>query len=167
MFKKFGDSIVNYVDDTATDEFEAATYHKANSVGFYTSLIGMALVGAVLAWVLPGREALWSGIVLVIPIIGSVAGAQWMRRYVASPVVRFHDTPRSLLIAYFALCAVWLAGLIVTGGFDPSGGFDNAGAIGAVVGAVVGALFAGAIFGRISTKRRQRDQARLNAEAED
>jgi len=36
-----------------------------------------------------------------------------------------------------------------------------------VVGAVVGALFAGAIFGRISTKRRQRDQARLNAEAED
>lgn len=167
MFKTFGDSIVNYVDDTATDEFEAATYHKANSVGFYTSLIGMALAGAVLAWVLPGQEALWSGIVLVIPIIGSVAGAQWMRKYVASPVARFLDIPRSLLITYFTLCAVWLAGLIITGGFDPSGGFDNAGAIGAVVGAVVGALFAGAIVGPISTKRRQRDQARLNAEAED
>ena len=69
MLKNFGDSIVNYVDGTATDEFEAATYHKANSVGFYTSLIGMALVGAILAWVLPDRQSLWSAIVLLLSLI--------------------------------------------------------------------------------------------------
>lgn len=167
MFKNFGDSIVNYVDSTATDEFEAATYHKANSVGFYTSLLGMALAGAILAWVLPGRQALWSVIVLLIPLISSAASSQWMRNYVATPVIRLRDTPRGVLITYFALCAVWLAGLIVTGGFDPSGSFDSAGATGAVVGAVVGAVAAGTVFQRISKKRRRRDQARLDAEAED
>ena len=167
MFKNFGDSIVDYVDSTATDEFEAATYHKANSVGFYTSLLGMALAGAILAWVLPGRQALWSVIVLLIPLISSAASSQWMRNYVATPVIRLRDTPRGVLITYFALCAVWLAGLIVTGGFDPSGSFDSAGATGAVVGAVVGAVAAGTVFQRISKRRRQRDQARLDAEAED
>lgn len=167
MFKNFGDSIVDYVDGIAADEFEAATYHKANSVGFYTSLIGMALVGAILAWVLPGQQSLWTVVVLLIPIISSAAGTQWMRNYVAEPVIRLRDTPRGVLITYFALCAVWLAGLIVTGGFDPSGGFDSAGAIGAIVGAIVGAVAAGTMFQRISKRRRQRDQARLDAEAED
>ncbi|OHR23252.1 MULTISPECIES: hypothetical protein [unclassified Corynebacterium] len=167
MFKNFGDSIVNYVDGTATDEFEAATYHKASSVGFYTSLIGMALVGAILAWVLPGRQALWSAIVLLIPLISSAASTQWMRNYVASPVIRLRDTPRGVLVIYFALCAVWLAGLIVTGGFDPSGGFDSAGATGAIVGAIIGAVVAGVVSQRISKRRRQRDQARLDAEAGD
>lgn len=57
-------------------------------MGFYISLLGMALAGAVLAWALPGQEALWSAIVLVIPLLGSAAGLQWMRNYVASPVVR-------------------------------------------------------------------------------
>ena len=167
MFKNFGDSIVNYVDGTATDEFEAATYHKASSVAFYTSLIGMALVGAILAWVLPGRQALWSVTVLLIPIISSAASTQWMRNYVASPIVQLRDTPRSILITYWALCAVWLVGVIVTGGFDPSGSFDSAGATGAIVGAVVGAVVAGTLFGRISKKRRQRDLERFAAEAED
>ena len=167
MFKNFGDSIVDYVDGTATDEFEAATYHKASSVGFYTSLIGMALVGAILAWVLPSRQALWSVIVLLIPLISGAASSQWMRNYVAEPVIRLRDTPRGVLITYFALCAVWLAGLIVTGGFDPSGSFDSAGAIGAIVGAIVGAVAAGTVFQRISKRRRQRDQARFDAEAED
>ena len=167
MFKNFGDSIVDYVDGTAADEFEAATYHKANSVGFYTSLIGMALVGAILAWVLPGQQSLWTVVVLLIPIISSAASSQWMRNYVATPVIRLRDTPRGVLITYFALCAVWLAGLIVTGGFDPSGSFDSAGATGAIVGAVVGAVVAGVTSHQISKKRRQRDQARLDAEAED
>lgn len=167
MFKNFGDSIVDYVDGTATDEFEAATYHEANSVGFYTSLIGMALVGAILAWVLPGRQSLWSVIVLLIPIISSAASSQWMRNYVASPVIRLRDTPRAVLVTYFVLCAVWLVGVIVTGGFDPSGSFDSAGTSGAIVGAVVGAVVAGVTSHEFSKKRRQRDQARLDAEAED
>lgn len=167
MFKNFGDSIVDYVDDTAADEFEAATYHKANSVGFYTSLIGMALVGAILAWVLPGRQSLWSVVVLLIPIISSAASSQWMRNYVASPIFQLRNTPRSIIVIYFALCAVWLVGLIVTGGFDPSGSFDSAGATGAIVGAVVGAVVAGVTSHEFSKKRRRRDQTRLDAEAED
>lgn len=157
MLKNFGDSIVNYVDGTATDEFEAATYHKANSVGFYTSLLGMALVGAILAWVLPGRQSLWSAIVLLIPLISSAASSQWLRNYVASPIVRLRNTPRSIIVTYWALCAAWLAGVIVTGGFD------SAGATGAIVGAVAAVVMAGTI----SKKRRQRDQTRLDAEAED
>lgn len=157
MLKNFGDSIVNYVDGTATDEFEAATYHKANSVGFYTSLIGMALVGAILAWVLPDRQSLWSAIVLLIPLISSAASSQWMRNYVASPIFRLRNTPGSIIVTYWALCAVWLAGVIVTGGFD------SAGATGAIVGAVAVVVMAGTI----SKKRRQRDQTRLDAEAED
>lgn len=157
MLKNFGDSIVNYVDGTATDEFEAATYHKANSVGFYTSLIGMALVGAILAWVLPDRQSLWSAIVLLIPLISSTASSQWMRNYVASPIFRLRNTPGSIIVTYWALCAVWLAGVIV------AGGFDSAGATGAIVGAVAAVVMAGTI----SKKRRQRDQTRLDAEAED
>lgn len=119
MFKNFGDSIVDYVDGTATDEFETATYHKANSVGYFTSLIGMALVGAILAWVLPGRQSMWSAIVLLIPAISSAASSQWMRNYVASPIFQLRNTPRSILVTYWALCAVWLVGIIVSGGFDP------------------------------------------------
>ena len=157
MLKNFGDSIVNYVDGTATDEFEAATYHKANSVGFYTSLIGMALVGAILAWVLPDRQSLWSAIVLLIPLISSAASSQWMRNYVASPIFRLRNTPRSIIVTYWALCAVWLAGVTVTGGFE------SAGATGAIVGAIAGVVMAETI----SKKRRQRDQTRLDAEAED
>ena len=75
--------------------------------------------------------------------------------------------PRVVLVTYFALYAIWPAGLIVTGGFDPSGSFDSAGATGAIVGAVVGAVVAGVTSHQISKKRRQRDQARLDAEAED
>ena len=67
------------------------TYHKANSVGFYTSLLGMSLVGAILAWVLPGRLAWWSDIVLLIPLISSIASTQWMRKYVASPIYHLRD----------------------------------------------------------------------------
>lgn len=167
MFKNFGDSIVNYVNATATDEFEAATYHKANSVGFYASLLGMALAGAILAWVLPGREALWSGVVLVIPILSSAAGTQWMRNYVASPVIRLRDTPRGVMATYFALCAIWLVGLIVTGGFGGSGSFDSAGAGEVIIGGIIGAVVAGIVSQQITKKRRQRDQARLDAEAED
>ena len=167
MFRNFGDSIVNYVDGTATDEFEAATYHKANSVGYYTSLPVMALVGAILAWVLPGWQSLWSVIVLLIPIISGAASSQWMRNYVASPIFRLRNTPRSILVTYFAFCAVWLVGVIVAGGFDPSGSFDSAGATGAIVGAIVGAVAAGTVSERISKNRRQRDQARLDADAED
>lgn len=167
MFKNFGDSIVDYVDGTATDEFEAATYHKANSVSFYTTLLGVALAGAILAWVLPGREALWSVAALIVPLLGDVAGAQWLRNYVASPIFRLRDMPRVVLVIYFALYAIWLAGLLVTGGFDPSGGFDSAGATGAIVGAIIGAVVAGVVSQRISKRRRQRDQARLDAEAED
>ena len=167
MFKNFGDSIVDYVDGTATDEFEAATYHKANSVGFYTSLIGMALAGAILAWVLPGREALWSGVVLVIPLLSSAAGTQWMRNYVASPVIRLRDTPRGVMGIYFALCAIWLVGLIVTGGFGSSDSFDTTGAGGVIIGAIIGAVVAGIVSQQITKKRRQRDQVRLDAEAED
>ena len=167
MFKNFGDSIVNYVDGTATDEFEAATYHRANSVGFYTSLLGMALAGAILAWVLPGREALWSGVVLVIPLLSSAAGTQWMRNYVASPVIHLRDTPRGVMVTYFVLCAIWLVGLIVTGGFGGSDNFDSTGAGGVIVGAIIGAVVAGLVSHQISKKRRRRDQARLDAEAED
>ena len=75
--------------------------------------------------------------------------------------------PRVVLVTYLALYAIWLAGLIVTGGFDPSGGFDSAGATGAIVGVIIGAVVAGLVSHQISKKRRQRDQARLDAEAED
>ena len=167
MLKNFGDSIVNYVDDTATDEFEAAPYHKANSVSLYTSLLAMALAGAILVWALPGREALWSVIVLVIPLLSSAAGTQWMRNYVATPVVRLRDTPRGVLVTYFALCAIWLLGLIVSFGFDSAGSFDSAVTGGMIVGAIIGAVVAGLTTRQISKKRRQRDQARLDAEAED
>lgn len=130
-------------------------------------MLGMALVGVILAWVLPGRQALWSAIVLLIPFISSAASSQWMRNYVASPIFQLRDTPRSILITYWALCAVWLVGIIVTGGFDPSGSFDSAGATGAIVGAIIGAVVAGLVSQQITKKRRQRDQARLDAEAED
>lgn len=130
-------------------------------------MLGMALVGVILAWVLPGRQALWSAIVLLIPFISSAASSQWMRNYVASPIFQLRDTPRSILITYWALCAVWLVGIIVTGGFDPPGSFDSAGASSAIVGAVVGAVGAGVTSHQFSKKRRKRDQARLDAEAED
>lgn len=71
------------------------------------------------------------------------------------------------LITYCAICATWLAGVIVTGGFGLSGSFSNAGATGAIVPAIVCAVVAGAMSGRIRKKHRQRDQARFDADAED
>lgn len=127
----------------------------------------MTLVGAILAWVLPGRQSLWSAMVLLIPLISGAASSQWMRNYVASPIFQLRDIPRSVLITYFTLCAIWLTGLIVTGGFDPTGSFDSAGATGAIVGTIAGVVTTGTMSGYISKKRRQRDQARLDAEAED
>lgn len=59
-----------------------------------------------------------------------------MRSYVASPVVRLRDMPRAVIVTYFALCAIWLVGIIVAGGFGQSDGVDGAGAAGAVVGAL-------------------------------
>ena len=89
--------------------------------------------------------------------VSSAASSQWMRNYVASPIFRLRNTPRSMIVTYWALCAVWLAGVIVTGSFD------SAGATGAIVGAIAGVVMAGTI----SKKRRQRDQARLDAGAGD
>lgn len=167
MLKRYGDSIVNYVDDLATDEFESAMYHKASSVGLYTSLVIVAAVGALLAWVIPGQHALWSAFVLLIPALGDAISTQWMRNYVARPVIRFADIPRSILLTYFALCVIWLIGLIVTGGFGPAEEFDQSGAAGAAVGAVVGLVTAVSTTGWITKRKRDRDQERLNAEMDD
>lgn len=90
-----------------------------------------------------------------------------MRNHVASPVICLHDTPRGVIATYFALCAIWLVGLIVTGGFGGSDSFDSAGAGGAIIGAIIGAVVTGVTSQQITKKRRQRDQARLDAEAED
>ena len=54
-------------------------------------------------------------------------------------------------------------GVIVTGGFDPSGSFTSSGASGAIVGGVVAFI----LPGRINKRRRRQDQERLDAEAED
>lgn len=89
MLKQYGDTLVQHVDNQATDEFEAATYHKAGTVGQYTSLLGTALAGAVLAWALPGQDSLWSAAVLIVPV---VAG------YVAAPAAQL--MPRTPLIIY-------------------------------------------------------------------
>lgn len=167
MFKRYGDTVVNYVDGTATDEFEAAVYHKANTVGMITSLLAAAAIGAVLAWVLPSRESILSALVFLIPAVSSAVGTTWMRNYVASPIIRLRDMPRTVVVTYSVLCAIGLVGIIVAGGFGQSDGVDGAGASGAVIGAVVGALTAGALTYSTTKRRRRRDLERLDAQAED
>lgn len=98
MLKQYGDTLVQHVDNQATDEFEAATYRKAGTVGQYTSLLGTALAGAVLAWALPGQDSLWSAAVLIVPVVAGFASSQWMRNYVAAPAAQL--MPRTPLIIY-------------------------------------------------------------------
>ncbi|AKV59421.1 hypothetical protein [Corynebacterium riegelii] len=165
--KQYGDTIVNYVADIAQDEFEASTYYKADSVALYTSLPITALVGAILALVLPGQLAMWSLLVLCVPGLSSAAAALWMRNYVPRPVSSLRKMPRGLLVLYFGLVAVWLAIIIITGAYNPEGEFSGAGTIGAIVGAAIGMLVFGALAGKISERRRAKDQARLDATSDD
>lgn len=75
--------------------------------------------------------------------------------------------PRGLLVLYFGLVAVWLAIIIITGAYNPEGEFSGAGTIGAIVGAAIGMLVFGALAGKISERRRAKDQARLDATSDD
>ena len=167
MINQYGDTITGFVEDMATDEFEAATYHKADSVSHMTVLPATALVAAILAWTLPGRESLWSLTLLLIPSISSFAGTQWMRNYVAHPVMSVKKMPRSVVVTYFALVAVWLAGIMVSMASAGDLEFSSATVTGAIVGGLVGGIAAGAWYGYLSRRRRRDDEARLNASYED
>ena len=159
MLKQYGDTLVQHVDNQATDEFEAATYHKAGTVGQYTSLLGTALAGAVLAWALPGQDSLWSAAVLIVPVVGGFASSQWMRNYVAAPAAQL--MPRTPLVIYLLLCVVWVAGLVVNGGFSGERGSN------AATGAIVGAIAAAVLVGPITRWRSKQDRKRLDAQLDE
>lgn len=159
MLKQYGDTLVQHVDNQAADEFEAATYHKAGTVGQYTSLLGAELAGAVLAWALPGQDSLWSAAVLIVPVIGGFASSQWMRNYVAAPAAQL--MPRTPLIIYLLLCVVWVAGLVVNGGFSGESGSS------AATGAIVGAIAAAVLVGPFTRWRRKQDRKRLDAQLDE
>ncbi|SDM10806.1 hypothetical protein SAMN04488535_1945 [Corynebacterium mycetoides] len=160
LTQKFGDFATGAVERAATDEYESSMVHKSNTVLVGAMGGGLFLLGAVLAWAIPGIHSALSILIIVPLLLGLGAAEGWLKHYhvrqKAQPNVAFLST---LLV----LAMVQIAGI----GYNVGGGM-NAFAWsmlgGGVIGAAVGLFAAGtAMDSRHASDLRRREE-QLDAE---
>ena len=158
--KNFGDYAVRTTEATADDEYQRTMLHKANTVAVEAEPFFLALAFALLAWVLPGYDSLYSVLVILPTVWAQLIAQSWLRNYAPRP------RPRRLLSrANAPFFLLWIIGM---GGIAHNAYGSSASAtFGMIVGAAA-ATVALLVFGpRTAAKRRQQDEHRLDAQLED
>lgn len=156
----YADTTLQKYDEAVDDEFERQLLHRSSTVTAQSSMWLCFLVGAILAWALPGDHSLWSALLLLIPAASQVLGQNWLKRQTAR--ARFIELSRTDWFLMTALILAWLAGLAFN--------YWN-GSIAAATGGLVGSLAGGGLAlwlgPKAQRKRRMQDIARINAGLDD
>lgn len=159
LVKKFGDYTVNLVPQYVDGEYEESIEHKSNTVLVNSLPFTIYLVGAILAWAIPGPRSLLSLLVLIPLMVGSMVGNGWMKHYAPRPKPVI---PAPLIIGMLIPVVIMFAGI----SYNIADGM-NAFSWSAVFGAVIGGpLGLWAAMWSMKTQRKQ-DIDRFEAELED
>lgn len=100
----YGDGVLSRIGDTVDDEYQEKIVHQtASLVLHYSSMTNVALA-TVLAWVLPGRLALLSLIVIIFNGISHALAGRWGRRHIVGcrPI---RKTPGEKVLLYALVVA--------------------------------------------------------------
>ncbi|MDY5786113.1 hypothetical protein [Corynebacterium sp.] len=158
--KNFGDYAVRATEATADDEYQRDMLHKANTVAVEASPVILALVFAILAWVLDGTYSVYA-VLAILPLTAAQAiSLMWLRNYAPRPRPRRFFTTRN--IPFFILWAVGMAGIAYN-----TFGLDGGGASGMIIGGVAGAVTVAVLAPKIVMRKRLQDSRRLDQQLED
>lgn len=150
--------ILDRYDASMDDEFEQQVLYRAIAISYAWVINLMFGACAVLAWVLPGAYAMWTVLPMGVLIFSMAIRDFWLRQYAPTPRI----TPYSKAGWAFA---VVVSILIMSGIYRNTLGFvDPDISRGMIVGGVVGSIASLFILRDISTKQRQRDRQRLDAQ---
>ncbi|MFW0111165.1 hypothetical protein [Rothia sp. CCM 9416] len=153
--------ILDRYDASMDDEFERQALYRAIAISYAWVINLMFGACAVLAWVLPGWYAMWAVLPLGVLIFSMTIRDFWLRQHAPRPRI----TPYSKVGLVFALVVsmLMMSGIYrnILGLVDPDM------SRGMIVGGVVGAIGSLFVLRDISTKQRQRDRQRLDAQLEE
>ena len=150
--------ILDRYDASMDDEFERQVLYRAIAISYDWVINLMFGTCSVLAWVLPGVYAMWTVLPMGVLIFSMAIRDFWLRQYAPTPRI----TPYSKLGWVFA---VVVSILIMSGIYRNTLGLVDPGmSRGMIVGGVVGAIGSLFVLRDISTKQRQRDRQRLDAQ---
>ena len=117
----------------------------------------MIVVGAILAWVIPGPASLWSMLVFWPVVVCSVIASAWMKERAPRPrSITFLGSEIAFMVV---VMAVWLGGVWVNA-FDAHQASD----VGLIGGGLVGGIVGGAAAGVGLKKARAKDEQRFEEE---
>lgn len=151
-----GDNILSKVTGFAGDEYQESMVHKSHTVAFGMVPTFSLIAGAILAWAIPG-ECSWLSMLVLLPVaLPEFISASWLKAYAPRPKGNFKSN-WVLPLINLVLALVMVAGIafnVADGGWA------------LWTGALVGAAVAFALVPHIMARRNQRDEERLNAQAD-
>lgn len=155
------DKILDRYNHSVDDEYEREILHQSSSIALHLLAYSMIVVGAILAWVIPGPASLWSMLVFWPVIVCSVIASAWMKKRAPRPrSITFLGSEIAFMVV---VMAVWLGGVWVNA-FEAhlASGFGLIG--GGVVGAIVGGVATGVALKKARAKDEQRFEEENDAE---
>lgn len=158
--KKLGDYLIAFTQTYVEDEYEELMEHRSNTIFMWVVSAMMLVLGAVLAWALPGYYSMWSMVVALLPmVIANWVSKSWMKAYAPRP----KPAPQPAYLGLTFFCTLMMVSGI---GYNIEGGW-GAFSVSALSGSVMGGFLG--LFGGLAMQRRWRkkDIARLEAEMED
>lgn len=163
--KRFGDYQVEAIEVFSDDEFQSKIEYQANTVALNTMPYSLYIVGAVLAWCIPGVRSLLSLLVFIPLLLGISWGHRWMKYYAPRP--RPAILMRSL-IPQLLLGLVQALGIA----YQMSSQMGKEDSVlnlvfGSTAGLTIGAIAGLWLMRSRMVRKRQADQHRLESELED
>ena len=154
------DSVLQRYNNAVDDEYEREIMHQSSTLALHLMTYVTVLMAAILAWVIPGPQSLWSLLlILTAPICSFIAG-RWMSKRAPRPSsLKTNGFEMAFLII---VIAVWIAGIWVNA-YEA----EISSGIGLICGGVVGGIAGGVAAQFALKKTRAMDMKRLDAELDE
>lgn len=154
LMERFATMTFNCINDVTEDEYQEHTLLRAMTVAYYTIPLSNYTIGAILAWCLPGKLALFSLLLLVPLAISEFFANSWLKGKTPRPKAQ---TNRVYLLATLIPCVAWVAGLSYNRPYP--GGF--------ISGAVIGGIAAAVALPPLLAHRNAKDKKRIESSLKD
>lgn len=154
-----GDSILSKVEGNVVDEYQESMVHKSSTVALSLVPVFAYLLGAILAWAIPGPRAYLS-ILVMLPIVGpELIGSNWLKAHAPRPGFNRKQLHWTQGVVTMVLAFIMIAGMA----YNAADGEWEPLILGGIVGAVAAIIFLPFSLNR----RKKKDEERLNAQYED
>lgn len=151
------DKILDRYNHSVDDEYEREILHQSSSIALHLLAYSMIVVGAILAWVIPGPASLWSMLVFWPVVVCSGIASVWMKKRAPRPrSIKFLGSEIAFMVI---VMAAWLGGVWVNV-FDA----HLASGLGLIGGGLVGGIAGGLAAGVSLKKARAKDELRFEEE---